>query len=395
MREIRIGLAGLGLRGRHWLHLMQQIEGFRVVALYDPIEALHRKGLNALKEKDRGEVKLYTNYEEFLSSPDMDAVALAVRCENQGAMAAQALETGKHVHAEVPAAHTIEDCWRIVAAQERSGCVYHLGEQMRFSGYIQAWRQLVEKGALGHITYAEGQYFHYYLERQFQNGETGQFVPPTKISNPEARENHTPTWCFYMPPIHYLPHDLGPLLKVLDDRVVEVIGMSTDSPSKAHPDILAPDMQVAMMKTSKGAILRLIASFSQPHPEGDLHWQQVVGTKGAVEWRRSVHDKPRMWLAESQMHDKSEMDWRFERTDAAPGSTDSGHWNLDYYVHAAFRDAVREGVSPEFDIYKAMDMTAPGILAADSIKNGSCKLIVPDFRPGDERAFGQLPSSLS
>ena len=33
-------------------------------------------------------------------------------------------EKARHVHAEVPAAHTIEDCWRIVVAAERSGCTY-------------------------------------------------------------------------------------------------------------------------------------------------------------------------------------------------------------------------------------------------------------------------------
>lgn len=389
MQEIRIGLAGLGMRGRHWLHLMQKIEGFRVVALYDPIEALHRKGLNALKNTEG--VRVTSDYAEFLATPGMDAVALAVRCKEQGAMAAQALEAGKHVHAEVPAAHTIEDCWRIVVAQERSGCVYHLAEQMQNAGYIEAWRKLVAAGTLGHITYAEGQYFHYYLERQFQNVATGQFVPPSKIAQKDACEESSPTWCYYMPPIHYLPHDLGPLLKVLDDRVVEVIGMSTGSPSNAHPEILAPDMQVALMRTAKGTLLRLLASFSQPHPEGDLHWQQVVGTKGAVEWRRSVHDKPRLWIANSQMHDKSEMDWRFDRTDAPPDSASSGHWNLDYYVHSAFRDAVRGIAALDLDVYKAMDLTAPGILAADSIDDGSCKRSVPDFRPGEGRTAGCFP----
>jgi predicted dehydrogenase len=370
---------------------MQQIGGFRVVALYDPIEALHKKGIAALNGGEG--VHITSDYAAFLSTPGMNAVALAVRCKEQGAMAAQALEAGKHVHSEVPAAHTIEDCWRIVVAQERSGCVYHLGEQMRHAGYIEAWRKLVEAGTLGSITYAEGQYFHYYLERTFQNPATGQFVVPSMISNHDARAESSPTWFYYMPPIHYLPHDLGPLLKVLDDRVVEVIGMSTDSPSRAHPEVIAPDMQVALMKTAKGTMLRLLASFSQPHPHLDTHWQQVVGTKGAVEWRRSGDDKPKMWLADSQLHDKCAMEWRLERTDAPPSASGSGHSDLDYYVHVAFRDAVLDRIPPELDVYKAMDITAPGILAGDSIEAESRKLIVPDFRPGSERAFGCFPGT--
>ena len=73
-----------------------------------------------------------------------------------------------------------------------------------------------------------------------------------------------------MPPIHYLPHELSPMLKVLDDRVVEVTAMSTTAPSRAHPEIGQPDIQVALMKTAKGALLRLATGFTQPvsHPRG-------------------------------------------------------------------------------------------------------------------------------
>ena len=94
-------------------------------------------------------MKSYASYEDMLGDPQVDAVAVTVRCKEQGALAAMALEAGKHVNCEVPAAHTLEDCWRIVLAQERSGLVYQLGEQTRFWGYIDAWRDVVQSGKLG------------------------------------------------------------------------------------------------------------------------------------------------------------------------------------------------------------------------------------------------------
>jgi len=105
MNEIRIGLAGLGHRGLYMLLLLQRIKGFRVVALCDAVEALHQKGLEALRDRDR--VRLYTDYEKFLAHPEMDAVMLTVRCKEQGAMAAMTLEAGKHVNSEVP------DAWKL------------------------------------------------------------------------------------------------------------------------------------------------------------------------------------------------------------------------------------------------------------------------------------------
>ena len=384
--EIRIAVAGLGSRGLAWLRHLQSMHGYRVVALCDRISALHDRARAALAAPEG--VPIYTAYDDLLADPHVDAVALTVRCREQGALAAQALAAGKHVSAEVPAAHTIADCWRIVVAAERSGCVYALGEQTRYWGWIQAWRDVVASGQLGQVTLCEGQYFHYYVDKQHQDPATGAFFRPEEVGeHPEA----LPTWLQEMPPIHYLPHELSPMLKVLGDRVVEVTAMSTRPPSYAHPELAQPDMQVALMKTEKGAILRMAASFAQPHPHQNTHWYQVLGTRGRLEWRRSSRDMPKLWLAGAQMHDLAEVDWRRERLDAPAEARGSGHGDADYYVHATFRDAVLHGRPPDLDVYGAMDTAAPAILAAESIAQGSRLLPVPDFRPGPRRRKGEMP----
>ena len=147
MDEIRIGVTGLGGRGLHWMRLLQSVPGYRIVALCDPITATHERALAALNDSDG--VAAYAQYEEILADPNVEAIALTVRSPRQGALAAQALEAGKHVNAEVPAAHYIEDCWRIVVAAERSGKVYQLAEQTRYMGVMQAWHDMVKAGQLG------------------------------------------------------------------------------------------------------------------------------------------------------------------------------------------------------------------------------------------------------
>lgn len=383
MDTIRIAVVGLGLRGRNnWTRLLQHVDGYRIVAICDPLTALHDLALENI-EYDR-DVKTYSRYEDVLADPGIDAVGLTVRCIEQGALAAQALAAGKHVHSEVPAAHRMEDCWQIVAAQERSGLVYQLAEQLRYAGYVDAWRELVADGKLGEVTYCEGQYLHHYNRPSFCNPQTG-------LTSGAPQPGSKPSWFYHMPPIHYLPHDLGPMLKVIDDRVVEVVGMSSPAPSRADPNLAAPDLQVALMKTAKGAVMRMMVSFAQPHPEGDWHWHQIIGTRGTVEWRRSVDDKPRLWLVGND-GDKAEVDdWGYSRPDAPAEAIGSGHHDMDYYVHAAFRDAVLGVRQQEFDVYKAMDTAAPAILAADSIAQGSKPLPVPDFAPSIVRPHGTLP----
>jgi predicted dehydrogenase len=389
--DINIAVVGLGSRGLAWLRRLQDRPGYRVVALCDRIPALRERAVEVLRRPAGASgVSVHPTFEDVLADPRVHAVALTVRCPDQGALAAQALEAGKHVCAEVPAAHTIADCWRIVLAAERSGCTYLLAEQTRYWGFVDAWRALVSEGRLGHITLCEGQYFHYYVEKQYQDPNSGAFFRPDQVA---AHPHAQPTWLQQMPPIHYLPHELSPMLKVLDDRVVEVTGMSTTAPSRAHPELSQPDMQVALMKTEKDAILRMAASFAQPHPPLNNHWYQVLGTRGRVEWRRAARDLPKLWLADAGMHDLADVDWRRERLDAPADARGSGHGDADYYVDAAFRAALLDGRPPEFDVYRALDTAAPAILAAESIARQSTLLPVPDFRPGPHRARGLPPLS--
>src|SRR5262245_11737051 len=71
--EIRIAVVGLGHRGLGWCQLLEQVPGFRIVALCDPIVALHERALARLKQPNQ--VKTYQVYEDVLADPGVDAIA--------------------------------------------------------------------------------------------------------------------------------------------------------------------------------------------------------------------------------------------------------------------------------------------------------------------------------
>lgn len=375
MNEIRIGIAGLGHRGLWWIELLQKIPGFRIAAICDYIQPLHEAAL--AKIAYRQDVKTFTDWNEFLAFKGMDAVGLVVRSPSQGRMAAEALRAGKHVHAEVPAAHTMDDCRAIVEAQKSSGRIYQLAEQVRFGGFCLAWQKMVAAGQLGTVTYGEGQYVgHYGTKHYFQDPASGRLVALEDLPKfPGAKS----TWFQDMPPIHYVVHNISPTLKILDDRVVEVMGASTPAPSQAFPKVNQADIQLALARTAKGTLLRFLCGWTQPAPHDDHHWWQFIGTKGRIEWRRRKSEKPRFWLADAQMMEVGEADWRFEREDAPPEAVSSGHSDMDYYVHAAFRDAVLHGKPVELDAPSGVHTAAVGILAAESIEQGGKWLKVPSF----------------
>lgn len=391
MGDIKIGVAGLGHRGRWWVQLLQRVPGYRITAIYDFIEPLHEQTLKLIPYRD--EVRVFRDYDEFLRFQGMEAVALTVRCKEQGAMAAKALEAGKHVNAEVPAAHSIEDCWRIVLAMERSGKVYQLAEQVRYAGFALAWRDMVARGELGKVTYCEGQYLGYYGTKQFfQDFKTGQHHSISELKDhPEA----VPTWLHEMPPIHYVVHDLSPLMKIINDRPVRVVGMGTRRPSYNHPEIGQPDIQVALVQMSNDTVVRLATGFMHEGPKDDHHWWQCIGTKGRLQWRRDHSDRPVMWQADRQMHGFASVDWRLERADAPDVAHATGHGDTDYYVQASFRDALRGGPPVELDAYGGAEIAATGILAADSLDQGNRPFDVPDFRPNAGRAKGKAPAGVA
>src|ERR1043166_2695597 len=95
--EIRIAVVGLGHRAvGAWIPLLQKVSGYRIVAVCDPIVALHERARASLTNPK--DVRAYAWYEDILADPDVDAIALTVRCREQGSLAAMALEAGKHVN---------------------------------------------------------------------------------------------------------------------------------------------------------------------------------------------------------------------------------------------------------------------------------------------------------
>jgi predicted dehydrogenase len=390
MTPLRIGILGCGPRATTLAQTIDPIPGVRVVALCDRFEA--RIGEVAALVT-HGRPARFTDHRRMLAEAEIDAVYVVVEPENIPNLVIESLEAGKHVISEVPMAYSIEEIWRIVLAVEKSGLVYAMGESTRYWPFINEWKRLREDGTLGEIVYAEGQYMHGMNDdRYYQDPKTGARITIEAAAKcPDALKSRA--WRLTHP-ILYLPHELSPLLRVLDDRITEIVCMGNRGPSKRHPFFPNPDIETALMRTEKDTVLRLSAGFTVHQARRKLtmyHWYNVVGTKGSVETHRSDHDKMKLLIPETDGVSPREVWYDFDPKTTPPEALKSGHYGLDYWAVTKFADAVVSGTQPDMDVYRAAESAAPAIVAAQSAEEGSACLRVPDFRPGKRRKTGERP----
>ncbi len=402
MDTIRFGIIGMGHRGRlGWIRTLQHTEHARIMAVADRIAPLREEGA-ALSGV--GPDNAYENVDDMLARSDVDAVVIAVQPINNAGLVVRALEAGKHVLCEVPLALDLVDCWRVVLAAERTGRKVALAEQVSYSPFVYAWKRLIELGLMGTISYGEAQYINGKgLDRYWQDAQTGQRLSWEEArGNPRAVKTHF--WDLYHS-ILYTTHSLGPLMRVLDDRIVRVTGMSTPRPSRflrevVYEDVDLPDLEVALMQTRSGAILRLAVGFVAPYPGPEPHhWFHLLGTKGEVETgRRRDERKPLdgkgslLWLADQHTNSRVEIDWDFSPYDpVANRARSSGHGGLDYFPAHDFVESLLVDRPPTIDVYRAAELAGPAILAGRSEEQGSMPMAAPDFRPGPNRKVGEPP----
>jgi predicted dehydrogenase len=400
---IRVAMIGCGRRAPAWVRTIRAVPQARLVALCDLVAP--RVGVVKQAAGDDA-IREYTDHRRLLDDGGFDAVAVVTEPEYQALLSAEALDAGYHVISEVPVCYSLDECARLVRTVERTRRTYYLAEQVRHSPVMRWWRRCVQRGDVGSVLFAEGHYLHAMsVERFWRNGKTGELLTwEQAATTPDAVK--TRMWTIPHP-ILYGPHELSPLLKVLDDRVVGVSCLSTGSPSRRFRDVPWPgqteeypiaDLEVAMMHTAKGAILRFAAGFQAPVSEN--HWYHILGTKGELETGRgrgepghsyrmgepvthkSLHNVPRTpepWYGGHAPPPPEAAAYLQETLSEAARAT--GHGGYDYYPLANFIGTLLGREKPDIDVYQAVETAAPVIVAAQSAERGGAMLPVPDFRP--------------
>jgi len=152
MEKIKLGLIGLGYIGKIHLKHCQKLANAKLIAAAD----LSKKALKTAKEA--GVKKLYTNYEQLLKDPEIDAVIIALPTHLHLKCATETAENKKHIFLEKPIARNVAEAKEIIAAAQKHSVKLMMGYPMRFAKEFQRLKQKMNEGALGDVEIAQATY---------------------------------------------------------------------------------------------------------------------------------------------------------------------------------------------------------------------------------------------
>ena len=143
---VRVAIVGCGgIAALRHIPALKLLDNAQVVAYYD----LAPERAAAYAEQYGGTP--YTDYDELLQNPDIDAVVVCTAARSHCEMTVRALAAGKHVLCEKPMAVSAQDAIAMNEAAQRAGRKLMISHnQRRYGPHIKA-RELIRAGEIGRL----------------------------------------------------------------------------------------------------------------------------------------------------------------------------------------------------------------------------------------------------
>lgn len=141
MVNLRVGLIGLGMMGRHHARAIREVEGLELVAVADAYGDPHGVA---------GPLPLCGSIDELIAQ-GLDMAVCAVPTGLHETVGLALAAAGVHTLVEKPISDTVESGRRLVEAFEGAGLVGAVGHIERFNPALQSLRSRIESGDLGDV----------------------------------------------------------------------------------------------------------------------------------------------------------------------------------------------------------------------------------------------------
>ena len=393
---VRTGFIGLGMRGPDAVRRFTYIDGAKVVALCDLEADRVAKSQEILAGRGKPAAAEYSGedgWKQLCERDDIDLVYICTNWQTHVEMAVYAMECGKHVAVEVPAAMSVAECWRLVDTSERTRKHCMMLENCVYDFFELTCLNMAQQGLFGEVLHAEGAYIH----------------------------NLEPFWDYYHDNWRldfnqkhsgdvYATHGFGPDCQVLNihrgDKLEYLVSMDTKSvvglevaKEKMGVDTFANgDQTSTLVKTRNGKTVLIQHNVYTPRPYDRMY--QLVGTKGfadkypnsafafepdqiadaAAEYDNlSSHSYVPREVRDSLMAKyKHPIAREIEEKALEVG----GHGGMDFIMDYRLIWCLRNGKPLDMDVYDAAEWSCLGELTAASIANGSKPVKIPDFTRG-------------
>ena len=160
MKKIGLGIVGLGYIGKVHLRHSLKLADANLVAVSD----ISKRALRNARQA--GVKKTYSDYEQLLKDPEINAVVIALPTHLHLQCAKRAAEEKKHILLEKPIAINVKEAQEIISAAEKTSVKLMIGYPLRFNSTFRNIRDKIRGGALGDVEIAQavnissGPFFH-------------------------------------------------------------------------------------------------------------------------------------------------------------------------------------------------------------------------------------------
>lgn len=389
--KVRIGFVGLGMRGPGAVERMSHIDNVEIKALCDKFPDRVTKAQKILEKAGLPAAKEYTGEEGWkaMCDSDLDLIYITTPWSLHTPMAVYAMKAGKNAATEVPAALTVEDCWKLVETSEKTRKHCMMLENCCYDFFELLTLNMVRQGLFGEIIHAEGAYIHNLLDLNFN--KTGYADMWRLKENIGYNGNRYPT------------HGLGPIAQCMNinrgDQFDHLTSMSTNDfhMEKKAQELAAKDpfynefvgknyrgnMNTTLIRSIKGKTIMVQHDVTSPRPYSRIHL--ISGTKGMA----SKYPSPQRiafdheWIKPEVMKEHEEKYTpEIVKHIGEMAKKVGGHGGMDFIMDWRLIDCLRNGLPLDEDVYDAALWSAVGPLSLQSVAKKSRSVDVPDFTRG-------------
>ncbi|MBF6627207.1 MAG: Gfo/Idh/MocA family oxidoreductase [Proteiniphilum sp.] len=386
---VRVAFIGVGNRGYAAVRRYVNLEDVEILALCDLNGEMVKRSQQFLTGKNLPLADEYVGedaWKEVCERDDIDLVYICTDWLSHTPIAVYAMEQGKHVAIEVPAATTIDECWQLVDTAEKTRRHCMMLENCCYDFFELNTLNMAQKGLFGEIVHGEGAYIHD-LRSQLdsQRSWRTQFYEDYD-GNP------------------YPTHGFGPVCQVMNihrgDKMNYLVSVSSDqfgitaylkdkfgeSSPEAAKNYEIGDMNTTIIKTEKGKTIMVQHDVTSPRPYSRLH--TISGTKGFAQKYPvegiALDPESHQFMAKEE-YDQLMEEYKhpFIQEIGEVAKRVGGHGGMDFIMDYRLIYCLKNGLPLDQDVYDAAEWSSLVELSRISVQNGGTPVKIPDFTRGD------------
>jgi predicted dehydrogenase len=389
---VRVGIIGLGQRGPSHMRSMTRIEDVEIKAICD----LRPEKAEAAKKMLEGtdhHPDLYAGgkdeWKKLCERDDLDLVIVTTPWYMHTEMAVYAMEHGKHVASEVPAAGTIEECWKLVETAERTRRHCMMMENYAYMEFQLLTLNMARQGFFGEVVHGDCAY------------------NTSKIGNNFSKSLYWDMWWLrqyaWRKGNIYPTHGLGPVCQIMNinrgDQLDFLVSVESNDfmMNKRAKELAETDdffkpfvdkdyrgnMNVTIIRTKMGRTIMVQHDATSPSPHNLIHG--IYGTKGTALFDPQP---PRLatgnheWVSPEGFEKLKEKYTPVITRKMREAARQSGHGGSDIQLCWHLIDCLHNGLPLDEDVYDAASWSSIVPLSEWSVYHRSNSIDIPDFTSG-------------